>query len=249
MLIDVDGYVKICDFGFAKKAAASRTFTKCGTDEYAPPEVVSGRGRSCAADWWALGILLHEMLTGRPPFEGASAEEVFRSISEFSQGGAAAADSLQEQLLRTAEQISDDCAAFLMGLLKAREAERIGAGPAGFIQIQKHNWFDGCDWEGTLRRRVPAPWVPPPAPDGAVDVHIDFAKEDVRNCAPRTPLATYLVLPCTPLPCFSHLLYALPNAPHTHKQVMLDRPYDVERWAETFAEFGPYRQTKWPFDM
>ena len=30
---------------------------------------------------------------------------------------------------------------------------------------------------------------------------------------------------------------------------MLDRPYDVERWAETFAEFGPYRQTKWPFDM
>ena len=56
--------------------ASTRTFTKCGTDEYAPPEVVSGRGRSCAADWWALGILLHEMLTGRPPFEGSSAEEV-----------------------------------------------------------------------------------------------------------------------------------------------------------------------------
>jgi serine/threonine protein kinase len=76
VLIDADGYGKICDFGFAKKAAATRTFTKCGTDEYAPPEVVSGRGRSCAADWWALGILLHEMLTGRPPFEGSSAEEV-----------------------------------------------------------------------------------------------------------------------------------------------------------------------------
>ena len=76
VLIDRDGYIKICDFGFAKKAASTRTFTKCGTDEYAPPEVVSGRGRSCAADWWALGILLHEMLTGRPPFEGSSAEEV-----------------------------------------------------------------------------------------------------------------------------------------------------------------------------
>jgi serine/threonine protein kinase len=79
VLIDADGYAKICDFGFAKKAAATRTFTKCGTDEYAPPEVVSGRGRSCAADWWALGILLHEMLTGRPPFEGSSAEEVSES--------------------------------------------------------------------------------------------------------------------------------------------------------------------------
>ena len=115
VLITSDGYIKICDFGFAKKAASTRTFTKCGTDEYAPPEVVSGRGRTCAADWWALGILLHEMLTGRPPFEGSSAEEVFRSISEFSNGGAMAAEQLQAALLRTAEQISDECAAFLMG--------------------------------------------------------------------------------------------------------------------------------------
>ena len=110
MLITQDGYVKICDFGFAKKAAASRTFTKCGTDEYAPPEVVSGRGRTCAADWWALGILLHEMLTGRPPFEGSSAEEVFRSISEFSNGGSAAADQLQAALIRTVDQLSPNCA-------------------------------------------------------------------------------------------------------------------------------------------
>ena len=84
VLIGSDGFAKICDFGFAKKACSSRTFTKCGTDEYAPPEVVSGRGRTAAADWWALGILLHEMLTGRPPFEGSSAEDVFQAISEFS---------------------------------------------------------------------------------------------------------------------------------------------------------------------
>ena len=109
MLITEDGYVKICDFGFAKKAAASRTFTKCGTDEYAPPEVVSGRGRTCAADWWALGILLHEMLTGRPPFEGSSAEEVFRSISEFSNGGTKAANQLQAALESTAGSVSNEC--------------------------------------------------------------------------------------------------------------------------------------------
>jgi len=209
VLIDCDGYVKICDFGFAKKAASTRTFTKCGTDEYAPPEVVSGRGRSCAADWWALGILLHEMLTGRPPFEGSSAEEVFRSISEFSNGGALAADQLQSALLRTAEQITEECATFLMGLLKAREGERIGAGPAGFIQIQKHSWFDGVDWEGTMRREIAAPYVPPSSQDGAIDGALDFSREDV----------------------------------------MLDRTYDTERWAETFAEFGPYRRTAWPGDQ
>merc|ERR1719453_953421 len=104
-------------------------------------------------------------------------------------------------LVRTAEQISDECAAFLMGLLKARESERIGAGPAGFIEIQKHHWFDGVDWEATLRREVPAPWVPPDGHDGAIDGGLDFPREDV----------------------------------------MLDRPYDSERWAETFQEFGPYR--------
>lgn len=208
VLIDADGYIKICDFGFAKKAAATRTFTKCGTDEYAPPEVVSGRGRTCAADWWALGILLHEMLTGRPPFEGSSAEEVFRSISEFSNGGAVAAEQLQDALLRTAEQISESCAAFLMGCLKPQETQRIGAGPAGFLQIQKHAWYDGVDWEATLKRELPAPWVPPPAKGGAVDGDCDFSREDV----------------------------------------MINRPYDTERWAETFAEFGPTRHTPWPFD-
>ena len=76
MVIDADGYVKICDFGFAKKLVGGRTFTKCGTEEYAAPEVVNGHGRSCAADWWSLGILLHEMLTGIPPFQGDSGWEV-----------------------------------------------------------------------------------------------------------------------------------------------------------------------------
>lgn len=208
VLICNDGYAKICDFGFAKKAAASRTFTKCGTDEYAPPEVVSGRGRTCTADWWALGILLHEMLTGRPPFEGSSAEEVFRSITDFTNGGKTAADQLEAQLLRTAEQCSPHCAAFLMGLLKTREAERLGGGPAGFIEIQQHAWFDDVEWEATLRRELPAPYVPPPQAGGAVDAGVNFDREDV----------------------------------------MLDRPYDAERWAEVFAEFGPFRKARWPGD-
>ena len=206
VLIDADGYVKICDFGFAKKAATTRTFTKCGTDEYAPPEVVSGRGRSCAADWWALGILLHEMLTGRPPFEGSSADEVFRSISEFSNGGTKAADQLQRAVLKASESISDAGAQFMMGLLTARESERIGAGPTGFVQVLHHPWFEPVDWAKTLRREVPAPWVPPEYADSAADLGITFSGEDV----------------------------------------MMDRPYDREKWEETFSVFGPVRKTPWP---
>ena len=62
--------------------------------------------------------------------------------------------------------VQADCAAFLMGLLQAKEAERIGAGPAGFIQIQTHRWFDGVDWEATLRREVDSPYIPPRSADG-----------------------------------------------------------------------------------
>jgi hypothetical protein len=98
VLIGGDGYVKLCDFGFAKCVSESRTFTKCGTDEYAPPEVVSGKGRSTAADWWGLGVLLHEMLTGRPPFEGRSAQDIFALIEQYTRGGDEAAERLQRQV-------------------------------------------------------------------------------------------------------------------------------------------------------
>ena len=71
-----------------------------------------------------------------------------------------------------------------MGLLQARETERIGAGPAGFIQIQTHPWFREVDWEAVLRREVRAPWVPPSSGDSAVDQQIDFEREDVRAHPP-----------------------------------------------------------------
>jgi len=184
VLIRADGYVQLCDFGLAKKATEDRTYTTCGTDEYAPPEALSGEGRSSAADWWALGVLLHEMLTSRPPFEGGSAESVLLAIIEYAGGGKIAANQLHMQ---TAAQVSLDCANFLMGLLQAKEADRIGAGPTGFLQIQNHPWFEDLDWEATLRRQAAAPWVPPREADGAVDMGLDFEVEDVMLDRPYEP--------------------------------------------------------------
>jgi serine/threonine protein kinase len=66
ILLDRDGYIKLADFGLAKFADHSTTF--CGTPEYIAPEMLSGSGYDKTADWWALGVLTYEMLTGIPPF-------------------------------------------------------------------------------------------------------------------------------------------------------------------------------------
>lgn len=67
LLIAADGHLKITDFGFAKHIE-DRTFTLCGTPEYLAPEIIMSVGHNCSVDWWALGILLFEMLAGYPPF-------------------------------------------------------------------------------------------------------------------------------------------------------------------------------------
>lgn len=69
LLIDTNGYLKITDFGFAKKLSpGSKTYTLCGTPEYLAPEVILQQGHNSAADWWTLGILIFELVGGMPPF-------------------------------------------------------------------------------------------------------------------------------------------------------------------------------------
>ena len=64
------GYLKIVDFGSAKKVVHPRTTnTICGTPEYMSPEMVAARGHGKAVDYWALGVFLFEILVGSSPFE------------------------------------------------------------------------------------------------------------------------------------------------------------------------------------
>lgn len=71
VVLDHHGYPKLIDFGLSKQLDTSsneHTYTMCGTPEYLAPEVIMGVGYTQSVDWWALGILIYEMMVGRTPF-------------------------------------------------------------------------------------------------------------------------------------------------------------------------------------
>lgn len=81
ILIADNGYIKIADFGFVKRLCPwDRTSTFCGTPEYMAPEIVRNLPYSQAVDWYALGIILYELIYGRTPFNGGDPMQIFHKI-------------------------------------------------------------------------------------------------------------------------------------------------------------------------
>ena len=145
ILIDKDGHVKITDFGFAKKIT-DKTYTLCGTPEYLAPEIIQNRGHHFAVDWWALGILIYEMIAGFPPFYDENPSRIYEKIL-----------SGRIEFSNVFNKVVKD---LIKKFLQENPTKRYGCGIKGVEAVKRHKWFRGVDWAMVLRREIPPPWVP-----------------------------------------------------------------------------------------
>uniref|UniRef100_A0A1B6MNN8 cAMP-dependent protein kinase n=1 Tax=Graphocephala atropunctata TaxID=36148 RepID=A0A1B6MNN8_9HEMI len=145
LMIDHHGYLKITDFGFAKKVT-ERTFTFCGTPDYIAPEVIRGQGYGKSVDWWSLGVLVFEMNCGHPPFVSHDQMKKFAKI--------------MKRKYMVPRAFSKELKDLIDKLLQVDVTKRFGNLKKGVEDIKRHAWFKQIDWMELLNRRVTSPYVP-----------------------------------------------------------------------------------------
>ena len=148
ILLDYQGHIALCDFGLCKldMKDEDRTNTFCGTPEYLAPELLMGNGYNKTVDWWTLGVLLYEMLTGLPPFYDENTNEMYRKI-------------LGEPLHFPGHDVVPPAARDLLAkLLNRNPLERLGAN--GSAEIKAHPFFHAIDWRKLLQRKYEPTFKP-----------------------------------------------------------------------------------------
>jgi len=155
LLLTSEGNCKVTDFGFAKRVEY-RTWTLCGTPEYLAPEIILSKGHGKAVDWWALGILMYEMLAGYPPFYDEDPLGIYQKILEGKIKFPWHFDRHSKDLIKK--------------LLTADLTKRLGNLKAGADDIKKHKWFMATAteeyWKDVEQKKLPPPIKP--------DVQSDF---------------------------------------------------------------------------
>eukprot|EP00300_Choanocystis_sp_HF-7_P033837 c4626_g1_i1.p1 GENE.c4626_g1_i1~~c4626_g1_i1.p1 ORF type:complete len:439 (+),score=95.26 c4626_g1_i1:74-1390(+) len=159
ILVDYDGHVRITDFGLAKDHVSgiegARSF--CGTDDYIAPEIIKGGPYGQAVDWWSLGALTFDMLTGSPPFVANNPKQLYQKICN--------------EKVRYPSYLTASAVSFLKGLLNRDPVKRYESG----IAFRKHAFFKGVNWNNMINMTVSPPFRP----------HLTDRALDVSNFSPQ----------------------------------------------------------------
>lgn len=163
LLIDRQGYLKLIDFGYAK-VVTTRTLTLCGTPEYMAPEVILNKGHSKAVDWWALGILLYEMLAGIDPFNDPDPIVMYQNIVNGK--------------LKFPKTIDFDSKSLIKHLLQNDLTKRYGNLKNQALDVKAHRFFRGTNWQLMLKKEILAPYIPRLADEADTSNFNEISKSD-----------------------------------------------------------------------
>jgi serine/threonine protein kinase len=143
-MIDSDGYIKLTDFGLAKENVneSTKASSFCGTPEYLAPEILEKVPYGKEVDWWSLGVILYEMLTGVPPFYNKNKNKLFDSISHIK--------------VKYPSFLSKDA----VSLLKQLFVRENRLGQKGVNEIKSHPFFKEIQWDAIYNKKIRPPFVP-----------------------------------------------------------------------------------------
>ena len=147
ILLDLDGHIKITDFGLSKQNISSFDLSSsfCGSPEYMSPEMLQGQGHGRAVDFYSLGALLYEMLVGVPPY--------------YSQNRSAMYTNILRSELNIPSFVSKNCRDLIVRLLNKVPENRLGY-LLGAKEVRNHPWFKGVSWGKVKNRKLIPPYRP-----------------------------------------------------------------------------------------
>lgn len=166
ILLDSEGHCKLADFGMCKEGITgdNLTSTFCGTPDYIAPEILQELDYGPSVDWWALGVLMYEMMAGQPPFEADNEDDLFEAI-------------LRDDVLYPV-WLSREAVSILKGFMTKNAAKRLGC-TDGENQIRTHPFFKDMDWDALEQRKVRPPFRPRVrSARDALNFDTEFTKED-----------------------------------------------------------------------
>jgi len=145
ILIDAEGHLKITDFGLSKEGLVgnnARTDTFCGTPEYLAPEVLLGTSYTLAVDWWSLGTLMYEMITGLPAFFDNDVQRMYRYKMKAE--------------IQMPDDMDVNAKDIILKFLDKDPSTRL----QNPVEIKSHPYFASINWDELVTKKIEPPYIP-----------------------------------------------------------------------------------------